>query len=68
MEAAGAPGDSSCWDEPESWIHTEVFWEPPTAMGAGSGVQSEVGLTFLFPSTGTVSLSALGCSGLGERL
>ena len=35
------PRASSCWVEPEAWIHTDICWEPPAAMRADSGVQVE---------------------------
>lgn len=25
------PGPSTCWVEPEAWIHTDICWEPPAA-------------------------------------
>lgn len=58
MEAAGAPGASSCWDGLQALDAHRSLWEPPVAMGAGSGVQHEP--MFLFPTRGMVSL----CPGL----
>lgn len=76
--AAGTTG-AGCQDELEAWVHRqglslEAGPGPPRAMGVGlvlervdSGAPKEVGCSLHSSSPmGMVSLSALGCWGLGK--